>query len=166
MESLHPRSAGTPQLPNSSVTPQYGDQTRKTLLIILFSLLGSMAVFGFAYAMWVSHVVIPREEAYNRAAAAREKRERAEKLLNDAIRDRIALLGMSKYEVILAKGRPSDIYKGDNLQDVERRKGGVELWGYRHVTRDFYVLFDRWDRVIFSDDAEKLPAEKAYVRRY
>lgn len=79
-----------------------------------------------------------------------------ELLLRQAIRERRVLIGMTRSEVMMAKGQPSMRQSGDTLLDRAREMGGVELWIF-DTDRSTAVLFGLGGQVIYATEVVGKP---------
>lgn len=76
-----------------------------------------------------------------------------ERRMDDAIRAKRAVPGMTRTQVRMAKGEPLRVQRGETLPDVTREHGGVETWLY-NVPGDptHFVTFDLHGHVRYSTD--------------
>lgn len=95
-----------------------------------------------------------------------QKRVNEETVLRDAIRDQRAILGMTRYEVLMIKGRPEMVQKGVDLPMPHRKLGGVENWLWEWDNSVRGILFDMDGYVITSYDVPDEPGPRDQVRRF
>jgi hypothetical protein len=86
--------------------------------------------------------------------------------LETAIREKRAILGMTRYEVEMAKGKPDIRYRGQNQPDAMLNAGGVETWIYEtHDGKGNSVVFGLNGQVIFAMDALGKPRQGHAIRQ-
>lgn len=91
------------------------------------------------------------------AASVEAERHAAERAVDAAIKDGIAIRGMSEFEVLQAKGRPVGKYRGVQIPDAMRQAGVVEWWEYDGRNGpEVDVYFDRFGQVIHTNDRKTL----------
>ena len=92
--------------------------------------------------------------------------EQDAKWLQQAIRNRQAILGMTQREVERAKGPPHLKQSSDALTETHRAHGGVENWIYPQASGDVAnVLFGVNGLVVYSSDVGDQPGEGQVIRR-
>ena len=99
--------------------------------------------------------------------AALARAEKDTEWLQRAIRERQAILGMTRQEVENAKGPPRVKQRFDALSGADRTKGGVEKWVYSQSgAEDATVLFGAKGLVIHSSDVgDGQPGQSQAIRR-
>ena len=133
----------------------------------LAGLLAVAAVGGGLYVVSknTDRRVAPKEDTFAQVAAL-ARAEKDTEWLQDAIRERQAILGMTYREVEMAKGRPHRKQRGENLPEVHRSKGGVENWIYEvDGGAESSVLFGPNGLVVFSSDIEGNPRHGHAIRQ-
>jgi hypothetical protein len=91
--------------------------------------------------------------------------DREAQWLAQAIYDKRAILGMTRYEVELAKGKPFSTHRGQRQPEEMLRLGSVETWIYSRGEKNGFVLFGLNGQVTHSTDVKGLPPEGNAIRQ-
>ena len=132
----------------------------------LSALLAVAAMGGGVY--YLTHRPAPRVVNDDNLAqvAALARVEKDAELLQRAIRERRAILGMTFSEVELAKGPAHFKQRGYTLSDAHHAKGGVERWVYDLGTdKESGILFGSNGLVIDATDAAGKPRSGYSIRQ-
>lgn len=103
-----------------------------------------------------------------RATDLTTQAQREDEWLKQAVAGRRVILGMTPREVVLAKGEPRTVYKGDSIPADQRARGAVEAWIYPFgATGDdvYVVLFGVSGLAIFSSDVGFTPYWGSAIRQ-
>ena len=159
---------------DSSPPTEMPARRRTTGVAFLRFLVGAaaMCVIVFTWVFFADRHAKNREEEQRTAAANELSRLIArqaaleETWLRAAIRDKRVILGMTRYEVEMARGKPYLRQRGQTQREEMLQLGSVETWTYDLGDgKVVAVLFGLNGQVIYSTDVKGLPREGNAVRQ-
>jgi hypothetical protein len=135
-----------------------------TVLVVLVAL--PVAVMAVLYLSDRRDAQISVQQAAAETSAILLQADQDVRWLEAAIREKRAILGMTRYEVEMAKGKPDIRYRGQNQPDAMLNAGGVETWIYEtHDGKGNSVVFGLNGQVIFAMDALRKPRQGHAIRQ-